>query len=77
MFLDIVSELSFDSSFNCLQGDFVKQAEDADRVQNIAALKGIFPLVGWVPTSFIQDVSSIRHNPMTPRHIPLHLPETA
>ncbi|KAK4937367.1 hypothetical protein LTR10_021976 [Elasticomyces elasticus] len=60
MFLDVVSELSFDKCFNNLQGECIREAKYADDVQNISALRGMFPFVEWLPTTYVQDAVKAR-----------------
>ncbi|OAG45114.1 hypothetical protein AYO21_00462 [Fonsecaea monophora] len=60
MFLDIISELAFDKCFNNLQGEYIQEAKDADAVQNISALRGMFPFVEWLPTTYVQEAVKAR-----------------
>jgi len=60
MFLDIVSDLSFDRCFNCLEGEMLKEAHDADAVQNISAIRGWVPFIVYVPSSFVQEAVRAR-----------------
>lgn len=55
LFLDIVIELSFDKSFNCLVGEYSQEAKDTYSFLNITALKGMFPWIEWAPTEFVRD----------------------
>lgn len=62
MFLDIVSELSFDKSFDTLGGNLLTEARWADQLQNISSLVGMCPFIEWVPVWFVQE--AVRARPL-------------
>lgn len=62
MFLDIISELSFDESFDTLGGRLVTEARWADQLQNISALVGMVPFIEWMPVGFVKE--AVRARPL-------------
>lgn len=62
MFLDVISELSFDRSFDTLGGNLLTEARWADQLQNISALVGMCPFIEWVPVGFVQE--AVRARPL-------------
>ncbi|KAG8163382.1 hypothetical protein KVR01_006679 [Diaporthe batatas] len=60
LFVDIISELSFDESFDTLGGHLVEEARWADQLQNISALVGMVPFIEWVPAGFVQEAVRAR-----------------
>lgn len=60
LFVDIISELSFDESFDTLGGNLVEEAKWADQLQNISALVGMVPFIEWVPVQFVQEAVKAR-----------------
>lgn len=62
LFLDIVSELAFDDSFDTLGGNLLAEARWADQLQNISSLVGMCPFIEWVPVAFVQE--AVRARPL-------------
>lgn len=62
LFVDIISELSFDESFDTLGGHLVDEAGWADQLQNISALLGMVPFIEWLPVGFVQE--AVRARPL-------------
>lgn len=62
LFLDVVSELSFDRSFDTLGGHLLAEARWADQLQDISALVGMVPFIEWVPARFVQE--AVRARPL-------------
>lgn len=60
LFVDIISELSFDESFDTLGGHLVEEAKWADQLQNISALVGMVPFIEWLPVQFVQEAVKAR-----------------
>lgn len=60
LFLDIISELSFDESFNTLEGKLLQEAGWADQLQNISSLVGMVPFIEWIPAEFVQEAVKAR-----------------
>ncbi|UPL02268.1 hypothetical protein LCI18_013202 [Fusarium solani-melongenae] len=60
LFLDTISDLSFDRSFDCLRGNSVDEAMDAERTLMITSMKGLIPFIEWVPLDFIQTAVKAR-----------------
>lgn len=60
LFVDIISELSFDESFDTLGGHLVEEARWADQLQNISALVGMVPFIEWLPVQFVQEAVKAR-----------------
>lgn len=62
LFVDIISELSFDASFDTLGGNLLTEAGWADQLQNVSALRGMMPWVEWLPVEFVQE--AVRARPL-------------
>ncbi|KAK2601236.1 hypothetical protein N8I77_010700 [Diaporthe amygdali] len=62
LFVDIISELSFDESFDTLGGHLVDESGWADQLQNISALLGMVPFIEWLPVGFVQE--AVRARPL-------------
>lgn len=62
LFLDVISELSFDETFDTLGGRLITEAGWADQLQNISALVGMVPFLEWIPAAFIQE--AVRARPL-------------
>lgn len=62
MFVDIISELSFDESFDNLGGHLLTEARWADQLQNISSLVGMVPFIEWMPVGFVQE--AVRARPL-------------
>lgn len=58
LFLDTISDISFDKSFDCLtSGPHASEAMDGERALMISSIKGMVPFIEWIPLPFIKEAS--------------------
>ncbi|UPK95717.1 hypothetical protein LCI18_006652 [Fusarium solani-melongenae] len=55
LFLDTISELSFDQVFGCLDGHMVEEALGPERVALLSTTKGKIPFIEWIPLQFVKE----------------------
>ncbi|KAF4552798.1 Cytochrome P450-like protein 12 [Elsinoe fawcettii] len=61
LYLDIISDLSFDKCFNCLEDEEAShEAKDAERAVMIATVKAMIPFAELIPLEFIREGSKAR-----------------